>query len=183
MANARRFVHVYAMAREWLSREHAQRVLVLYARNNGSPWNPEAPVKVSCIAQVVAPGEEDTWERWQDWRCDPWYRTLLESVMKEGEKQQGVQLTTDINVAGVLKGAYEAQGTAGSVAFQIGRVPDEFGVVYVSLNFGRRLKEGEETLPEAEKLVAREAAARLASGADTVARMIQEGQVAWEPPR
>lgn len=164
MSNARRYVHLYGLAQEWLARHKAQRVLVLYARNSGTPWDPQAPVKISCVLQTVIPGNRDTFERWQDWSCDSWYRAMLSQMMVANEVDQtGVRLQTDMNVQGVLKDAYEAQGTVSSVVFEVLKVPDEYGVLYVSLNFDS---------PEWSK--------RLIDNPEFIRRMAQEAKTIWE---
>ena len=179
MANARRFVQLYGIAREWLSRKQCQRVLILYARNSGSPWRPETPVRVSCMVQVVAPSDENTWDRWQDWSVDPWYRTFLSDVLRCSQEQKAVRLVTDLSVDGVLKNAYVNQGTASSIVFPIALVPVEYGLVYVSLNFGRRLRPNEKELPQDEKDAAIARTQEIMGTPDRIHRMIQEGRAAW----
>lgn len=141
LKNARILRHMNLLIREWLLRNGAHRVLILYAKNGGKPWRAEDKVKVSCLDQVVAQGEPNTWERWQDWVVDPLYRDLLMDVLLTEETQRGVLLNTDSMENCVLKDAYKAQGTAASVVFPIHWVSEENGLVYVSINFGNKLEE------------------------------------------
>ncbi len=167
MDNARRYVHLYGMAQEWMSRHGAQRVLLLYAKNTGTPWDPQAPVKVSCVLQTVLPDNKDTFDRWQEWVCDSWYRSMLSQMMVMKESQQtGIRLQTDMNVQGVLKDAYASQGTVSSVVFEVLKVPSEYGVLYVSLNFAKPGK--------SDKLI---------NNPEAIRQMMVEGRTVWEGKR
>ena len=134
--NARVSRHLRLLIDEWLVRLGAQRVLLIAARDSGTPWPVEAPIKVSCLDQVVARYELQTWDRWQDWRADPMYRKLLNDLIISESNDRGILLTTSTMESGALRDAYEAQGTVASVLFAICWRPGHT-FIYVSVNFGR----------------------------------------------
>jgi len=135
LRNARALRHLNLLMREWLARKGAQRVLLLHARNTGLPWPPDKPVLVSCLDQVVAQSESNTWERWQDWRVDPAYRQLLHDLLLSESTDRGLLVLTSHMEPSVLRDAYQAQGTHASVVFALRWLPDN-ALLYVSINFG-----------------------------------------------
>lgn len=163
LKNSRIFVQMGSLLREWRASSGAQRVLLLYARNSGSPWPVEKPVKVSCLMQSTAEGVENTWKRWQDWEIDPPCREMLGDVLHAMRSERAVRLIAKHMQAGVLRDAFEAQGTSDAVVFGLKWLHRENALVYVSFNFA----DGDQ-------------AAELANSPEQVRRKMVDGRIIWK---
>lgn len=176
LRNARVLRHLGALLREWIAKKGAQRALLLHAKNNGKPWPPNAPIFVSCLDQVVAQSEKNTWDRWQDWRVDPGYRSMLYDLLSSQATDRGVLLVTDTLESSVLRDAYAEQGTVASVVFAIRWLPEN-ALVYVSLNFGR--SEAKHKMTAEERRDYEMQARALFNAPDRIRSMIAAGRGAW----
>lgn len=151
LENSRIFVQMGVLLRSWRASTGAQRVLLLYARNSGSPWPVEKPVKTSCLMQSTAEGVENTWHRWQDWEVDPAYRELLSDVLHAMSGERGVAIYTDQMADGVLRDSYRENEVAASVLFGLFWRHQDSALIYVSLNFKTR-EEAAELVGRPERL-------------------------------
>lgn len=135
LENSRLFVQMGVLLREWRASAGAQRVLLLYARNSGTPWPIEHPVRVSNLIQACDTGVENTWRRWQDWEIDPPYREMLGDVLQAMRTERSIMVRADKMPSSILKDAYVDQGTTHSVLFGLRWLSKENALVYVSFNF------------------------------------------------
>lgn len=163
LRNSRIFVQMGSLIREWRVSTGAMRVLLLYARNSGSPWPVEKPVKTSCLMQSVSEGVENTWKRWQDEEVDPAYREMLSDVMHAGRSARAVRQITEEMADGILLDSYTEDGVAASVVFGLKWIHTENALVYVSFNF--------KSVEEANELFHRH---------ERVRRMVADGKAIWK---
>jgi len=175
--NARAFRALGLYMREWRAHCGAQRALTLTASNSGKPWPPDKPLYVSCIDQAVAEATRNTWARWDNWRVDPAYRNLLYGLLATMETDRGVLITTTALDNGVLRDAYEEQGTVASVIFAIEWMEGS-ALIYVSLNFGREI--GNKRLTDEERHNYELEAQKLYESPEKIRRMVSEGRAAWK---
>ena len=113
-----------------------QRVLCLVARNGGKEWNPEEPLYVTDLDQIVAEGEEDTHSQWNRWEADRAYVRMVHLFRQAGPR--GYLLEESQMEDGILKSAYSRQGTVASVVIAFHWIVETNAMVYLSLNFGQR---------------------------------------------
>ena len=174
--NARIFVGTRHLIREWRTTLGAQRVLALSARNNGKPWPPDSVISVSCLDQSVAAETENTWSRWQDFKCDVDYREILYDLIQA--ETRGSILIASTMPHSVLRDAYEAQGTVASVVFPIHWILEDNALIYASVNFGRDVNG--KPLDDDERHDYERLARDLFNEPDKIRRMAMQGYHLWK---
>lgn len=140
LLTVRRITAIKAVLDSWVVRKGAQRCLLLTANNGGADWKAGGSLFVSNPQQAVGPGEPNTWQAWQGWKCDAWYTAFLGRLLEAFDTRRGMLLVREVDVDGELRNAYTDQGTVASVVLPFKWVSGSV-LWYVSINFGR--SEGE----------------------------------------